>query len=389
MTIHSSRRRAGFTLIEMMVSVSLALLIFAAAVPFFRVQARTVTAHAGRNDAIQNARFAMNAIDRDLRVAGAGIVNPQPLLVQADAYAITFNADLITTDQNEMGAVYYDPTAPLGSTTVLDQARRIVLPRSAIGYPDTTYLQQVMDNNGTPLPSRAETISYWVSPDSTTARTDDHIMFRRVNDLAPMVVAEAIIVRPGEPIFRYYKGAAGGALVEVPQGSLPLVHSAVIHGSNEDIGGSALTDSVRSVRVRISSIYSEVHGDSAIRTAEGSIRLLNSGLIRFASCGEPPLGAALLATKTIINSSPAVRLTWVASVDDGAGERDIDRYAIFRRAGGSIDWGEPFTSVPAGLVTYEFFDTDVPDGDWEYGLIAQDCTPASSGVSTAGPVTIP
>jgi prepilin-type N-terminal cleavage/methylation domain-containing protein len=389
MTSRTPMSRRGFTLIEMMIAVSVLLLIFAAAVPFFRVQARTVTAHAGRNDAQQNARFAMSSIDRDLRVAGAGIVVQQPMIVQADPLAITFNTDLVTADTADPGAVYFDPSAdPLG-TTVLPQGRAVSLPRSITAYPAMTYTQAVT-GGGVGLPSRAETISYWLSLDSSTTRSDDYVMFRRVNDLTSTLVAKGLIVPPGQRVFRYFVMDSLGRSTEISPTRLPLIHRAVVHGANDDTAGSALTDSIRSVRVRLTSIYSDARGDSAVRSVEGSIRLLNSGLTRFSSCGEPPLGAAIAAAQGIDASGQRfVRLLWVPSVDETGGERDVERYALFKRPAGSTDWGEPFTSIPAGLANYSFDDFAVsPLESWEYGLISQDCTPASSSISSIGPIVI-
>lgn len=386
---HTPGPRRGFTLIEMMIAVSVLLLVFAAAVPFFRVQARTVSAHAGRADAQQNARFAMSAIDRDVRVAGAGITVQQPMIIQADPYAITFNTDLVTADSADPGAVYYDPTANSLGTTVLPQARIITLPRSTTVYPGMTYTQSVT-GNGPGLPSRAETISYWLWPDSSTSRTDDHIMWRRVNDLEPTVVAKGILVQTGVPVFRYFKADSLGGLVEIASNLLPLVHTATVHGSNQDSARSALTDSLRSVRVRLTSVYRDARGDSAVRTVEGSIRLLNSGLTRFSSCGEPPLGSSLTAIRLLTtNNVPYVSVSWNPSVDETGGERDVERYALFKRQAGSTDWGEPFASIPGGLASYTYDDFNVQAGEiWEYGLIAQDCTPASSSISMFGPVII-
>ena len=56
--------RAGFTIVEMMVAVTLTLLVFAITIPFFRAQTLAVGAGAGRLDALQNARYAQAAIDR-------------------------------------------------------------------------------------------------------------------------------------------------------------------------------------------------------------------------------------------------------------------------------------------------------------------------------------
>lgn len=390
MPLHPTlRRRGGFTLIEMMIAVSVLLLVFAAAVPFFRIQARSVAAHAGRSDAQQNARFAMSAIDRDLRVAGAGIVVQQPMIVMADEYAVTFNADLVSADTADPGAVYFDPSAdPLG-TTVLPNTRQITLPNTTQSYPSMTYVQGAT-GGGTALPSRAETISYWMELDSSTARSDDYVMWRRVNDLSPTVVAKGLIVPSGDQPFRYFTTDSLGAAREIPASRLPLVHRAMIHGANDDTAGSALTDSIRNVRVRLTSIYSDARGDSAVRTVEGSIRLLNSGLTKFSACGEAPIGPALSATAGVTaGGQPFVRLSWVPSLDESAGERDVERYALFKRNPASTDWGEPFASIPAGLASYEFDDLAVVPGEtWVYGLISQDCTPASSTVFSVGPLTI-
>ena len=386
---HRLSARSGVSLIEMLIAITMLLLVFAAAVPFFRLQTRSISAHSGRNDAQQYARFSMSAIDRDLRVAGAGIVNSQPLVVQAHGYAITFNADLVTTDPNDPGAVYVDPDAMLGSTTVLPSSRKVTLPASSYLYPDTTYYQSAT-GAGPTLPSRAETVSYWVSLDSSTARVDDYVLFRRVNDMAPAVVARAIVLPPGQPIFSYFKVDSLGVPRQIANTLLPLYHFERIHGANSDTGKSALTDSIRSVRVRISSVYKDARGDSALRAVEGSIRLLNAGLVKYSSCGEPPLPSALAAAPgTNALGEKIVSLSWVRSIDEGSGERDVERYALFRRVFGSPDWGEPIASVPSGLVNYQYVDGDVVVGDiWEYGLISQDCTPASSSLSTAGPISI-
>lgn len=384
------RRRSGFTLAEMLIATTVMLLIFAAAVPFFNIQGRAVAAHAGRNDAQQNSRFAMSAIDRDLRVAGAGIVLQQPMIVQADQYAITFNADLVSADSADPGAVYFDPTAdPLGAT-VLPQARSVTLPRSGSSYPGMTYTE-VVSGGGAGIPGRAETISYWLSLDSATARSDDYVMFRRVNDLAPTLVAKGLLITGGQPVFRYFTIDSIGAPREIAAARLPLVHTAIIHGANDDSARSALTDSIRTVRVLLTSIYEDVRGDSATRSVEGSIRLMNAGLTRFSSCGEPPMGAALAAVANVAaGGQPSVTLIWAPSGDESGGERDVERYAVFKRSTGSTDWGEPFTSIPAGLASYAVDDMGVASGEsWEYGLIAQDCTPATSSVSVAGPITLP
>src|SRR5918998_4238469 len=131
--------RTGFTLIEMLIAVSLLLAIFSVAVPFFRVQARTVSSQAGRLDAQQNVRYASTTIERELRVAGVGVVDKQPMIVQADPYAITFNTDLVTRDSLDPQSVYFDSDIDSTTTTVLPATTKITLPRSTRSYPDSTF----------------------------------------------------------------------------------------------------------------------------------------------------------------------------------------------------------------------------------------------------------
>src|ERR1017187_8913994 len=83
----SAGNRAGFTLIEMMMAVLLTMLVFAITIPFFRNQTMALDGGAGRLAAMQNARYAQSAIDRELRLAGCA--TGQPIIVQAAAFSVT------------------------------------------------------------------------------------------------------------------------------------------------------------------------------------------------------------------------------------------------------------------------------------------------------------
>ncbi|HEY9228746.1 MAG TPA: hypothetical protein VIP11_18990, partial [Gemmatimonadaceae bacterium] len=64
------------------------------------------------------------------------------------------------------------------------------------------------------------------------------------------------------------------------------------------------------------------------------------------------------------------------SVDEKTGEKDVERYAIYRRLSSVATFDVPFASIPAnGATTYSFVDTDViPGQTWIYGVTSQDCT---------------
>jgi Tfp pilus assembly protein PilW len=144
-TLSSPRR--GFTLAELLLGLTLTVLVFASAVPFFKVQTRAVTADMGRADALLTARFAQNTLDRELRNIGIGvepmntalgIPRNQPKIVQAADFAVTFNSNLVTVDTADVAAVHYDPNVPVSLTNAMP-ASAVTLPLSSITYPDYTY----------------------------------------------------------------------------------------------------------------------------------------------------------------------------------------------------------------------------------------------------------
>ena len=83
-------------------------------------------------------------------------------------------------------------------------------------------------------------------------------------------------------------------------------------------------------------------------------------------------------------------ISWTPSVDDGHGEKDVERYALYRRLSTATTFDEPFGSVVGGASSYSFRDTDLVTGQtWIYGVTAQDCSPLSSPMGESSPVVIP
>ena len=376
-------RREGVTLIEMMIAIVLFVLVFGLAVPFFRYQARSVSASAGRLDALQNARYAQNAIDRDLRISGIGIVQAQPMIVQADGFAVTFNADLATKDINDPYSIYYDADIDSSGTDAMLNSAKVTLPNSAVQYPDSNYM------NGA-VSSAAETISYWLTKDSTAARSDQYILFRRVNNLNPKVVAKGIIVPAGTNFFQYMRPHSVGGLDSIRAAKLPLFHSAPIHGSPADTAGSALTDSIRVIRMTVTGLYNDPDKGAIMKTVVSSTKLLNAGMSRSTVCGDKPIAvpSALAVRVPNTNFPTKVTIFWSKSLDQDAGEKDVERYMVFKKAVGSGDWGSPIADLAASQDTYTLDDTTLPNGDWVYGVIAQDCSPANSAVTPTGAVHV-
>lgn len=376
------RGRRGVTLVELMITVTVLVLIFASVTPMFQLQARSLARHAGRADAIQTARFTLATLDRELRIAGPpNEVEEQPLLVQADPYAVTFNVDLATRDSASASAVYFDPDVNVAMTQALTPARAVTLPRSAATFPSVEY------RNPAGVGSDAETISFWVQPDAAASHDDEYELWRRVNDDEPVIVARGLVVRPGRPFFTYYAAAPGDSLAPIAGDRLPALHLPGDHGDAADVGAVALVDSVRMVRVVAEVRYHDPRSGDTTYVSDMNIKLLNAGLIRRSTCGTAPIGVALSA---MANPGGTVSLTWSASIDELGGERDVERYVVFRRLLGASDWGEPFHGMLARGGPYSMDDVEAKSvgSAWEYSIMAQDCTPMNSDRQQAAAVTI-
>ncbi len=381
--------RRGFTLVETLLSMTLMLALIGMSTQLFRKQSNAVATQTGRLDAQSNSRYALSSLDRELRMAGAGVVDMQPMLVQAGALAITFNADLVALDTGDLSAVYINPDADSSAVGVLRNTSKITLPGTSTQYPDSTYMQAAG------VPSNAETVSYWLSRDSTSSRSNEYILFRRVNARPARVVARGILYGgASDTIFKYFKGDTLGNLTPISPALLPLIHSAAVHGSQADVGTKALIDSVRQVTVQFTSVYHDARTNAdTYRRMQLTIHLMNSGPIHPTTCGNSPLGVTPTATVTAgdgVTTQSYVTISWTRSLDEGAGERDVERYALYRRLSGVATFDQPFASIPAGSSAYTFDDTDVLTGQtWVYGVTAQDCTPASSPIGQTANAVIP
>ena len=379
------RARAGFTLTEIMISMTLMLFVLGVATNSFRRQASLIAAQSGRLEAQQTAQFTLSELDRELRLAGVGVADMQPTLVQADSMAVTFNADLVSTLLTDVTAVYIDTAAEYSSTAVFQSSSKRLLPHtSTFYYPDSTHMRSAG------APSGAETISYWLSRDSTSTATNEHVLWRRVNAGPARLVARGIIRNPGDTVFQYFRDSAG-VVVPVPKSFLPLFHHASTHGVKSDTAKLAWVDSIRTIRVRMTVVFRD-RGAPVYRRLDHTIRLMNSGLVRRSICGEPPLGTTPSASAGLDTLGfPFVTISFNPTLDEAAGERDVERYALYRRLADQPGTkAEPFASIPAGLTTYSFTDTDVRSGEqWIYGVASQDCTPAISPVTSTTAVTIP
>lgn len=391
MTTHGLGRERGMTLVEMLLALFIFSFVMAGALAFLRAQSRSFSLGSERVAMYQNTRYALTEMEKDLRTAGAGTADNQPQLVYAGTNVVAFNANYWTNTPGDIFAVYYNPDAPDSAVQALTQTQKMTIPLTAFGYPDTSYAFG-------PGNSPAETIIFYFTPDTTTARADDYVLYRQVNNLAPELVSRNILQTSGVPFLQYYSlhtpaGGGQASLVQVPAANLPLMHTVKIHLALNDTGPAARIDSVRAVRVS----FTETNGRSApaerLRTISRMIRLPNAGLVNKKDCGDPPiLGSPLfVAAYVVVSGAPAVKLTWNPATDEYSGKKDIDRYVIWRRLSADPDWGDPQVSIPSGNLSYLFTDADgiTSGSQYYYALAAEDCTPSLSSQAVSNLVTIP
>jgi hypothetical protein len=238
--------------------------------------------------------------------------------------------------------------------------------------------------------SFAETISFWVAADTGKDFAGRYALYRRVNKMAPTIVARGLVIRPGDPPpFTYTILNALGQPISIPGASLPAFHVAQ-HGSPADTGKASLTDSVRSVRVHLVGTYYGTRGDSSFRAVDMGIRLMNAGLLQLATCGEAPVfGQTVTATYT---TTPTTKVTvaFTPAFDEKSGEKDVERYAIYRRLSTATAFGDPITSIPAGQASYSYADATIQPGiSYVYAVAAQDCGGQFSSVDTSAAVAVP
>jgi hypothetical protein len=183
--------------------------------------------------------------------------------------------------------------------------------------------------------------------------------------------------------------AGNPTLTQVVNATLPWQHTVPVHLALSDTGAVSRIDSVRAVQVSFTVTNGLTGTAERQRALSRFMRLPNVGLANKKTCGdEPQLGAALTATW---NGVDGVDLVWNAAIDEVGGEKDVQRYVIWRRLNTELAFGDPYLSIPpAGQPVYGYTDKDVVSASaYIYGLAAQDCTPLTSTRVESFQVNIP
>lgn len=381
----------GLTLPEILIALLVFGAIMAGVLGVLQRENKMMWRATERMNALQNVRYAADIIEQEFRTAGAVTLGNQPYVVYADTHVFAFNANYVTNTTGDFTAVYYDPDAPDQIAQSLLQTQRFTLPLTSFAYPDTTY------KSASGVISNAETIIFYFTLDTSTTRTDDFLLYRKVNNQPPEVVSRNLLRTAGTPWFTYTSlvspPSATAYVAQVPAANLPLQHSVKQHMAPADTGPAARVDSLRGVRVTITATNGLTGVEERKRTITRTIRLPNAGLVTRANCGDEPFsGIVLTVAPALMGGVTVEQLSWNQATDEASGEKDVVRYVIWRRRPGDPAFTDmdPYVSIPAGLPTYTYEDVDVVTGDiFFYAVAAQDCTPSMSSLTQFGPVVVP
>jgi type II secretory pathway pseudopilin PulG len=147
-----TRRSEGFTLIEALVTLSISLVIFTAAMALLGVAFRSSYGVVERTDAMQRGRIALDQITRELRSQVCNVDGTLPIAGGATGTSVTFYADLSD------GSV-----APKRHTLTLDTAGNRITDAVDAGTP-RVLLDRAYQAPATPF------LSYWAYPDGQTGQ---------------------------------------------------------------------------------------------------------------------------------------------------------------------------------------------------------------------------
>jgi prepilin-type N-terminal cleavage/methylation domain-containing protein len=387
-----SARSRGFTLVEVLITIVVLAGVFASTVTFLRSQNQSFLDTSRRLDALQNARFALSQVERELRTLGAGVPGQQPMLVYGNTTVIAFNTDYVENDSSSFRwATYYNPNVTDLASQAWLLANAAVIPNSSYSYPPATY---TLGNGGV---SPAETHIFWLAPDSSTTRTDDYILWQRINNGEREVVSRNLLQMGSKPFFEYFLArrltTGADTLLITPSALLPLIRRPLTSGMTAtDTANAVRPDSIQSVRVNFRVTNGLTGADERIRDVSTVVAVPNNGLILGSVCGRTPFPVASFGVTPDVNpGSGRVDLAWNASPDQEGGEVDVRQYVIYRRVAGATLWEDPVMNLARnpGVTSYAVsIGGHVSGTTYDFAVAAQDCTPATSTLVT-GTVTAP
>lgn len=410
----AARSRAGFTLVELVIGTLVASIVLVVAFQVLVGEQRSAEARRQEMNAQQNLRVAVEAITRDIRMAGFGVdqFSNQPRVVDAGPWQLAFNGDL---------------SSGVGGDPAMDAGMQIKLSGGATYSPGDFPSENL---GGEPCYSGgAETIVLGldanndgvIDGDDLFADSDcptDYSLFRGVNGLRTERLAFGMrgpdaypdgTLPP--PLFRYWGDFGGGALNlwGDTNGDGELSQSEIGDLDPVSVGELAniLYVDVETGAFSAGEVTPEphVHGTEGepfryLELSSGTrVRPRNLGVnpADMSACGNPPTRpTGVWVEDTPDDAGSSITVHFSASIDETGGEEDVTHYFVYRREQGG-SYSGAIASVPAdGSGSYAFAnDMHTPDDEnipidgvqYFYRLSAWDCGPQESAMTyEVGPV---
>lgn len=359
-------RPAGFSLVEMMVAMTITMLVFAITLPFVRAQTRSLGSTAGRMDADQVARFAMRAIEQDLRRA-AGEYG-QPTIVAAGGMLLSFNANIRRADTLDVGAL---ETEVLGfnAGAAWPVSRAAFIPTTTRSYPTADYVNAEGDT------TRTETVTYYLQADTASTKPDTYIMYRQFNDQAPLELIDGLYLPDSQVFFTYYRNVSG-LLAEIPDDSVIFWNAPRMA-------------EIRTIGLKASGLYVNKYDSSqTIRTIETRVTLPVPLARTVVACSAAPTAPSAGLNVTSSSFPRGFTLTWSASAMDTGDPDDALYYIVERRPSGGT-WAAIGTVNARGTTSYTFLDPrQTAIGTFEYGVTVVGCGGTVSSRASLGSRTL-
>jgi len=403
----------GFTLVEMMIALFVGALLIMISYNVLVTQNKAADAQNSYISAQQNARVAIESMEKEIRLAGMNIddFNGQPIFVDAAPYQIIFNSDISRGVSGVLGMTVNQSLSLHDGTQY-----------SPGTFPEENIGSLLRYNNN------AETIRYTLDRDDNgivdqsdrymqTRNPEDYALYREENGTRKDIIAYGIRGRENypdgqfpQPLFKYYGdynsngvvtlwGDSNGdgmlsqpeiaALTAVPQAQLDKIIDVEITVEAEAgvmdagyAGPHSMAGSPRNYR-------------SVVMTSKVRPRNVATSSANFHACGDPPAAPVnLSAADTPVDDGRSITLNFDGSNDELAGEEDVDKYAIYRRKSSEQQWKCIGSKVVTGISTYTYDDNSstLAGGpelgeSYYYYVTAWDCRPQESAPSnTAGPV---
>ncbi len=408
--------QAGFTLVELTVSLVLTSFMFSAMLIVFQSQNRINTVESDVIEAQQNARMGMAALAQDIRQAGYFVdhFNRQPVWLDAAPYQLVYNANI----SDQFVAMHRDSAVPLSNGIMYTPGTYTSAPQeeNLPGFLDR-YLNESETIRLT-LDRTYDGLITTADRQQGAANPNIYTLTKEINGNPPAILAYNVrgdATYPDgsepQPLFQYWGTFTFDDVLELwgdtsgdgflSQGEVAAL-TPVSVANLPDIQQVDVTMIVESNRIdrkyEGSGSTSSENYPYRSYTLRQRIRARNVGIntMGLVLCGDNPASPVnLIGYDTADDDGGNITIEWDSSPDEYSGEGDVQYYTIYRALSGN-DYAVVGQVQAIGIdTTYHYeddgdidnFDAPVDGSEYYFFVAAWDCAPQESIPSAiVGPI---